>query len=131
MVYSDTSGVLYFKKNINVGNYKFNILYILNGLSTMTNYNLLIIPNIDYGLTMFTLLYTQQYFSSMPYFDQSGGNFYYSDISGYLVTRNIITYDISNGYFYFSSNPDVGIYNLQITYIVKNISNYQNIIFYR
>jgi photosystem II stability/assembly factor-like uncharacterized protein len=130
MVYADLSGVLYFTNNIFVGNYKFYILYTLNELSVITTYNLSVIPNIKYSNTINTLLYGQTYNSGIPYYDQSGGIFYYNDISGYLLYKNIINYDISYGIFYFKSNPDVGIYNLKITYMLNLTFNYQNIIFY-
>jgi len=130
MVYVDTSGIIYFKKNIIVGIYKFNIIYFLNGLSTQTNYNLIIIPNITYNSSVNTLLYGDLFYSGLPYFDQSGGIFTFSDVSGLLVSSDIISYDISGGKFSIVKIPDVGLYNFIVRYFLNNVSNYINIIFY-
>ena len=130
IVYMDSSGIIYFTNNILVGNYTFNILYSLNGLSVTTSYNLLIIPNIEYLTTINTLLYNDDFNSGIPYYDQSGGIFSFNDISGNLILENIIKYDISNGLYFFNKYPNVGLYNLQVIYTYNLISNYQNIIFY-
>ena len=130
IIYTDLSGYIYFTNYIIVGSYKFNILYTLNNLSALTNYNLNVIPNLVYPQTLNTLLYTQPYYSDSPYYDQSGGIFTFTDISGFLITNNIIIYDISNGTFNFNKNPDVGLYNFIITYTLNASINFVNFIFY-
>ena len=130
MVYIDTSGIIYFKNYITVGVHKFNIIYFLNGLSTQINYNLIIIPNITYNSSVNTLLYGELFNSDLPYFDQSGGSFTFSDVSGFLVSSNIISYDISRGKFSIVNIPNVGLYNFIVRYLLNNVSNYVNIVFY-
>ena len=128
LIYIDLSGILYFRNNIPVGNYYFNILYSIYELSINIIYNLQIIPNIEYDNPIITLFYGNNFTSIIPYYDQSGGQFTFTNISSDLVS--IIIANKLNGLFYFSSSPDVGIYNLKITYTLNNISNYYSIIFY-
>ena len=130
MVYIDTSGIIYFANYIIVGLYKFNILYSLNGLSTITNYNLKVIPNISYNNSIISLLYEQTFYSGVPYFDQSGGYFTFNDVSGFLISTNIVSYDIFSGTFWIVKKPDVGLYNFIVTYYLNGVSNFINIIFY-
>jgi photosystem II stability/assembly factor-like uncharacterized protein/uncharacterized protein YjbI with pentapeptide repeats len=126
----DSSGIIFYKNYDPVGIYNINIIYILNNLSVLTSYKLNIIPNLVYKSSYITLLYNESFISGNPYFDQSGGSFIFSDISGYLITKNIISYDISYGLFYFIKSPNVGIYNLNIKYSLNNIYNIVNVIFY-
>jgi hypothetical protein len=120
-VYADLSGALYFKNQISVGNYSFNILYTLNGLSVLTNYSLQIIPNLTYTNTYNTYLYGTNFTSSIPYYAQTGGLFTYIDISNTLTT--FLTTNSLSGTFYTKTYPNVGIYQLKIIYTLNNAFN--------
>ena len=128
--YIDASGIINFPDKIPVGTYTFQITYKLNGLTASTSYYLNIIPNLSYTNTFNILNYHDAFVSEIPYYDQSGGLFSFRDISGYLVSNNIIRYDISNGRYNFIKDPDVNLYNLEIKYTLKGQSNINNIIFY-
>ena len=130
MVYIDTSGIINFGNYIFVGSYRFNILYSLNGLSTLTSYNLKVIPNISYKNSVISILYGQTFYSELPYFDQSGGYFTFNDISGFLISTNKVAYDISGGTFTIVKIPDVGLYNFIVAYYLNDVSNFINIVFY-
>jgi len=130
LIYIGLSGVIYYLNNINVGSYIFSVTYTLNNLSSNINYNLQVIPNLVYQNPFNILNYGTEYATPSPYYDQSGGLFSFTDISGILISNNIITYDISAGSFYFNKLPDVGLYNFKVTYSLNLVSNFVNFIFY-
>jgi len=129
-VYIDLSGIIYFQNYIPVNNYSFIVIYTLFNNNNYAIYNLKVIPNLNYNNNFTNILYGTSYTISSPYYDQSGGVFSFSDISGTLVNDNLIQYDISYGTFTINNNIDVGLYNINILYTLNNNSNNFNYLIY-
>jgi photosystem II stability/assembly factor-like uncharacterized protein len=129
-VYIDLSGVIHISNKNNVGIYNFLITYTLNNVSNTTIYVLNVIPNVNYISSVVYILYGQTA-SYAPYYDQSGGKFICQDVSGYLISNNLITFDNLFGIVNINENYiDVGLYNMYVTYTLNNSSNSTNLSIY-
>jgi len=123
LVTIDTSGVLFFTNFIIIGNYDFLITYIVNNISTSTNYSLHVLPNISYFNNINQIMYKETYYSGIPYIDPSGGIFIFTDVSGAIIKDNLINVDNLTGLITLTNNINVGLYTFFVNYIINNVIN--------
>ena len=123
LVTVDSSGVINFKNYINIGNYGFIVQYTLNSISISVFYTLFVIPNISYSNNNNYILYKDSYDSGIPYVDPSGGIFIFSDISGDMISNNLINTNNLTGIITITNSVNVGFYTLLVTYIINDVEN--------
>jgi hypothetical protein len=120
------TGIIYFKSNINVGNYIYLINYIVNKIVTTSYYNLTVLPNIIYTINQLNILYDTSGFSVNPIINpinsQNNGIFTIYDYSNNYVNNNLVKID-SNGKIYFSAGINIGSYAFIINYNLNFVDN--------
>ena len=129
------SGIILFNNDIPIDNYLFNIVYTLNSISISYLYYLNIKPFINYlpdsinleyntsnitGINSPKIVSEANYFTNSPIVNNIGGKFKLYDILSTIVLENKIS--INNlGIISISSNINIGLYNVMITYTFNNI----------
>ena len=119
LVTIDSSGIIYFLNNINVGIYNYSIIYTLYGLSATAFFTLTIQPTFYYINPITQIRYQNIGLSNPSYYNQIGGRFFVTDISGSVVTNNQLTMNVYDGTMSFNNNINVGIYTLNVTYTLN------------
>ena len=124
---NSATGLISFSNQINVGNYSFNVFYLINNVTSFYNYRLIVQPIIIYTIPSITLLYDriQSNYSVKPFVNQQNGTFVIIDSSlNYLnLVSAYVNLDLS-GIIQFTSIINVGIYNFTIYYTLNNVTNY-------
>lgn len=114
IVINNSSGILTFDNNIDIGKYTINIFYKKNNITISTIYNLTINPIYYYTINTLTLNYGTFSQSCIPIYSCDNNKGYFN------IIDNIdnITIDQS-GIIYFSF-LDVNQYNIELEYILNN-----------
>ena len=114
----DKNGQLYFNKELNFGNYNFDVIYTVNNLFHIENFNVIIKPTISYNLSQITVTYGK-YYESNPI----------NINTNYISTFNIndvingITINSNNGILYINNgnNVPIGKYLINVSYNYNDI----------
>jgi len=117
------TGILNFGDKILVGSYNLVLAYSLFNLTTTTQFTFIVRPYINYQLSNLILDYNTNAISSVPVVDQSGGFFYFSNVSDLNTEFNKIVINNRTGVINFYSGIKVGKFTINITYIVSQITN--------
>jgi hypothetical protein len=115
------TGIIEIDDLIDVNSYTFIITYTLNNLSNTTFYSLVVRPIIDYNISTLVVNYQNSGNSIIPLAKQENGLFNIYDISGKLVFNNNVYID-NSGIIYSNNDIDVGLYILNVTYTLRNLT---------
>jgi len=118
-IYYDSSGLIYFNKNPNVGIYNLKVLYTVNDLYNSVNFVFYINPTINYFINSNTIIYQTNTSSIVPTYQQLNGYFTISN------KVNGINIDISSGIINFS-NVNIGNYSFIVNYFLNSLKGSTN-----
>ena len=118
------NGILNFGNNIIVGKYVLSLAYTLNTLSTITTFTFIAKPYFNYESTTLILDYNTSAISSTPVVLQSGGTFYFSQISDLTTEFNNIIINSKTGIINFYRGIKVGKYSITVSYVINQISSF-------
>ena len=97
--------------------------YTLYNLVGTTTYNFIVRPYISYTLKSIVLDYNTSAITTAPYVDQSGGYFYFYNTAELNNQTNNIIINNLTGIINFNGGINVGLYNINIAYILSQIYN--------
>ena len=115
------TGIISFK-NFDIGNYSLNIKYNVLGIFKTYNYQILIIPSINYNIeNIFYKKYKSEFISDNPIVNHEGGNFYFTE------TYNYFNIDFNTGKITINNNIPINEYEIVVFYEVNDLLSYKNI----
>ena len=117
------NGIINFSNKINVGYYSFLITYYLNNIFNSFIYQLYILPNIKYSPSIKILNYNYYGLSALPIVSPLYGSYTINDLSGNCITSSGAFINFNTGLINFTNNINVGVYLLNISYLVNGLSN--------
>jgi hypothetical protein len=115
------NGIISFK-NFDIGNYSLNIKYNVLGIFKIYNYQILIIPSINYNTeNIFYKKYNSAFISDIPIVNHEGGNFYFTE------TYNYFDIDFNTGKITINNSIPIDEYEIVVFYEVNDLLSYKNI----
>jgi len=123
IVLNGYTGKITFGNYILVGSYDLVLSYTLYNLVGITTYKFIVKPYIYYTLTNIILDYNTSSITLPPVVDQSGGYFYFYNINELNKQTNNIIINNFTGIIIFNSGINVGLYKINVAYMISEIYN--------
>ena len=115
------TGIISFK-NFDIGNYSLNIKYNVLGIFKIYNYQILIIPSINYNTeNILYKKYNNEFISDIPNINYEGGNFYFTE------TYNYFNIDFNTGKITIDNEIPINEYEIIVFYEINDLLSYKKI----